>query len=74
MVAAGNGKYMLWQPSGSVHRFAAREREISAVERARQVDDIWIADQDSRFSYVIMRLNQVLPIAYVTTQQAEGVA
>jgi hypothetical protein len=50
-------------------RFAARERDVSPIaitELARQVDDIWTAYQDSQFSYTIMRLNQVLPIAYVT--------
>jgi transcriptional regulator with XRE-family HTH domain len=53
-------------------RFAVKERSITPVSDAslrRLVDDIWTAYQDARFGYVIMRLNQVLPIAYVSTQQ-----
>jgi transcriptional regulator with XRE-family HTH domain len=53
-------------------RFAAKDRDIRPVSDLmlrQQVADVWTAYQDSRFGYVIMRLNQVLPVAYVTAQQ-----
>lgn len=56
-------------------RFAAKDRSVAPVSPAKLqqlVDDTWTAYQDSRFGYVIMRLNQVLPIAYVTAQQTPG--
>jgi transcriptional regulator with XRE-family HTH domain len=52
-------------------RFAAKERNIAPVGATtlhQLVDDTWTAYQDSRFGYVIMRLNQALPVAYVTAQ------
>jgi len=56
-------------------RFAAKDRSVAPVDavRLRQlVDDTWTAYQDSRFGYVIMRLNQVLPVAYVTAHEASA--
>jgi transcriptional regulator with XRE-family HTH domain len=58
-------------------RFAAKDRGIRPADAAdlhQLVDDVWTAYQDSRFGYVIMRLNQVLPLTYVTAQQASGEA
>jgi transcriptional regulator with XRE-family HTH domain len=54
-------------------RFAAKDRGIAPVDGAalhRLVDHTWTAFQDSRFGYVIMRLNQALPVAYVTSHQS----
>jgi transcriptional regulator with XRE-family HTH domain len=53
-------------------RFAAKDRGVAPVDAAtlRQlVDDTWTAYQDSRFGYVIMRLNQALPLAYVSAHE-----
>jgi hypothetical protein len=58
-------------------RFAVKDRSIAPVDAStlRQlVDDTWTAYQDSRFGYVIMRLNQVLPTAYISAHQATGSA
>jgi transcriptional regulator with XRE-family HTH domain len=56
-------------------RFAAKDGRVAPVPPAKLrqlVDDTWTAYQDSRFGYVIMKLNQVLPTAYVTAQQTPG--
>lgn len=58
-------------------RFAIKDGSVSPVPliTLRQyVDDTWTAYQDARFGYVIMRLNQVLPVAYVTAQQSPSAA
>jgi transcriptional regulator with XRE-family HTH domain len=55
-------------------RFAVHDGGVPSVgisELRRLVDDVWTAYQDSRFGYVVMRLNQVLPVAYVATQQQD---
>jgi transcriptional regulator with XRE-family HTH domain len=56
-------------------RSAAKHDNVAAVEPVELrglVDDAWTAYQDSRFGPVIMRLNQALPVAYVTGQQTLG--
>lgn len=58
-------------------RFAVRHNAVSVahpVELRAMVNDVWTAYQDSRFSYVIMRLNQVLPLAYATGERSHGKA
>jgi transcriptional regulator with XRE-family HTH domain len=53
-------------------RLALLDRNVPAAssdELRTMADDVWTAFQDSRFGYVVMRLNQVLPIAYVASQQ-----
>ena len=52
-------------------RFALLDEDVEVTrisELSVMVDDIWRAYQDSRFGYVVMRLNQVLPLAYVATR------
>lgn len=54
-------------------RFALAERDIATPsndELRAMVDDVWTAYQDSRFGYTVMRLNQVLPAAYLATRDA----
>jgi transcriptional regulator with XRE-family HTH domain len=56
-------------------RFAPADGDAPVVgvpELLRQVDDVWTAYQDSRWGYVVMRLNQLLPATYVAKQRAEG--
>ncbi len=53
-------------------RFAAKDRTIAPADAPalkRLVDETWSAYQDARFGYVVMRLNQALPIAYVTSNE-----
>lgn len=53
-------------------RFALLDTTVDAptISQLRaMVNDVWTAYQDSRFAYVVMRLNQVLPIAYVAARQ-----
>lgn len=53
-------------------RFAMLDSAIFAppiTELRAMVNDIWTAYQDSKFGYVVMRLNQVLPLAYVAARQ-----
>ena len=42
---------------------------VGATELRTMVNDVWTAYQDSRFGYVVMRLNQVLPVAYVASRR-----
>jgi transcriptional regulator with XRE-family HTH domain len=56
-------------------RFAVVDGNVAHVgpaELRRQVNDIWTAYQDARWGYVLMRLNQVIPAAYVAAQQDDG--
>ncbi len=53
-------------------RFALLDVDVTAptvIELRAMVNDVWTAYQDSRFGYVVMRLNQVLPLAYLATRQ-----
>jgi transcriptional regulator with XRE-family HTH domain len=57
-------------------RFALLDRDVAAPgvsELRSMVDDVWTAYQDSRFGYAVMRLNQILPLAYLATREAEDV-
>jgi transcriptional regulator with XRE-family HTH domain len=45
-------------------------RIVDELEIRGLVDDVWRAYQDSRWGYVVMRLNQALPTAYLATQHA----
>ncbi len=57
-------------------RFAVKDRGVEAADAAtlkRLVNETWSAFQDSQFGYVIMRLNQALPIAYVTAHERGAV-
>jgi transcriptional regulator with XRE-family HTH domain len=56
-------------------RFAvqgARVPIVGVTELRRQVDDVWKAYQDSRWGYVIMRLNQLLPAAHLAKQREDA--
>jgi transcriptional regulator with XRE-family HTH domain len=56
-------------------RFAAPDDRVPVVgapELLRQVDDVWRAYQDSRWGYVLMRLDRLLPAAYLAKQRPEG--
>jgi transcriptional regulator with XRE-family HTH domain len=58
-------------------RLAVSERDVptvGGVELRRLVDDVWRAYQDSRWGYVVLRLNQGLPTAYAASQNAAFVA
>jgi transcriptional regulator with XRE-family HTH domain len=53
-------------------RLAVQDGNVATVgvaELRRLVDDVWTAYQDSRWRYVVMRLNQLLPAAYLATQR-----
>lgn len=45
--------------------------EFDVAELRRRVHDVWTAYQDARWGYVIMRLDQVLPAAYLATRRNE---
>lgn len=45
---------------------------VGAAELRRMVDDVWLGYQDSRWGYVVMRLNQLLPAAYLASQRDEA--
>jgi transcriptional regulator with XRE-family HTH domain len=54
-------------------RLALSDRDVPTVgevELRRLVDDVWRAYQDSRWGYVVLRLNQGLPTAYAASQNA----
>lgn len=54
-------------------RLALLDRDLAPPrigELRAMVDDVWRAYQDSRFGYAVMRLNQVLPMAYLATRTA----
>jgi hypothetical protein len=56
-------------------RFAVQGAHVPIVgvtELRRQVDDVWKAYQDSRWGYVIMRLNQLLPAAHLAKQREDA--
>jgi transcriptional regulator with XRE-family HTH domain len=57
-------------------RFALLDADIAAPsndELCALVNDVWIAYQDSRFGYTVMRLNRALPAAYSATRDAGDV-
>ena len=49
---------------------AADVRAVPLRELEDITDDVWRAYQDSRFGYVVMRLNEALPMAYVVSREA----
>jgi transcriptional regulator with XRE-family HTH domain len=53
--------YRAVNPRFSLHGKDVRVPEITEVRTL--VNDVWTAYQDSRFGYVVMRLNETLPIA-----------
>jgi transcriptional regulator with XRE-family HTH domain len=56
-------------------RLAVQDGNVATVgvaELRRLVDDVWTAYQDSRWRYVVMRLNQLLPAAYLATQRDDA--
>jgi transcriptional regulator with XRE-family HTH domain len=58
-------------------RFALLDADVAVppiADLRAMVNDVWTAYQDSKFGYVVMRLNQVLPIAYLATRQPRDVA
>jgi transcriptional regulator with XRE-family HTH domain len=56
-------------------RFAVIGADVDAPaigELRTMVNDVWTAYQDSRFGYVVMRLNQALPSAYLAARQSRN--
>lgn len=56
-------------------RFAASTSDVRPVpvpQLEAITDDVWRAYQDSRFGYVVMRLNDVLPVAYVVSEDTSA--
>lgn len=54
-------------------RFAASAIDLPSIDvdaLRGTVRDIWSAYQDSRFGYVIMRLNRAIPLAYVASRES----
>jgi transcriptional regulator with XRE-family HTH domain len=49
-----------------------RVAHVGAAELRRMVDDVWTAYQDSRWGYVVMRLNHALPAAYLASQRDDA--
>lgn len=72
-VAVRRGKRELTVSYRAINpRLALQDGGVPVVgpgELRRLVDDVWTAYQDSRWGYVVMRVNQLLPAAYLCAQQ-----